>query len=327
MKDVVKNAPLKKKNFYSLVLLNEKKIFLLIFLILIFFLIFKSITVTSWGPGPNYKNYSVRATVNVTNAYPEILNISCNNGQAMTLNAGTTKTINCTIKLRDYNGWDDIKYVNSTFYYSLNASSDPDDNNTHYTNTSCSQTSNDGQYLVNWTCSFNVWYYANNGTWKANATANDSFGAKDNDFGNASIAALLALNVTDLIDFGNLAVTDTSPTAIQANITNLGNVAINVSVYGFGGNSEATGVGYAMLCDVRNITISNERYDLNSATLYDSMTPLTGSYVPITGIKMSKQTQPSVYMINSTYWRLHVNVTNNPFGICNGTVVFSAEYP
>jgi hypothetical protein len=307
--------------------INKNKIFLTLFVFFLVFLIFKGIPVTSWGPGTNYKNYSVRSTVNVTNAYPEIINISCNSGQSVVLTAGTTKSINCTVKIRDYNGWDDVNYVNSTFYYFLNASSDPDDNNTHYTNTSCSQTSNDGQYLVNWTCSFDVWYYANNGTWRANATVNDSYATKDNDYGNASLSALLALNVTSLIDFGNLAVTETSPSAVQANVTNLGNVPMNISVYGYGGNSEVAGAGYAMLCEQRNITISNERYDLSSATLYDSMTPLTVSYVPIPGIKIIKQTQPGVYMVNSTYWRLHVNLTNNPFGICNGTVVFSAENP
>jgi len=307
--------------------INKNKIFLTLFVFFLVFFIFKGIPVTSWGPGTNYKNYSVRSTVNVTNAYPEIINISCNNGQAITLTAGSTKSINCTVKIRDYNGWDDVNYVNSTLYYFLNASSDPDDNNTHYTNTSCNQTSNDGQYLVNWTCSFNMWYYANNGSWRINATVNDSYATKDNDYGNTSISSLLALNVTELINFGDLAVTETSVSAVQANVTNFGNVPINVSVYGFGGNSEATGVGYAMLCDVRNITLSNERYDLNSATLYDSMIPLTGSYVPISGIKILKQTQPGAYMINSTYWRLHVNLTNNPFGICNGTVVFSAENP
>jgi len=307
--------------------INKNKIFLTLFVFFLVFLIFKGIPVTSWGPGTNYKNYSVRSTVNVTNAYPEIINISCNSGQSVVLTAGTTKSINCTVKIRDYNGWNDVNYVNSTFYYSLNASSDPDDNNTHYTNTSCSQTSNDGQYLVNWTCSFDVWYYANNGTWRANATVNDSYATKDNDYGNASLSALLALNVTSLIDFGNLAVTETSPSAVQANVTNLGNVPMNISVYGYGGNSEVAGAGYAMLCEQRNITISNERYDLSSATLYDSMIPLTGSYVPISGIKILKQTQPGAYMVNSTYWRLHVNLTNNPFGICNGTVVFSAENP
>jgi hypothetical protein len=263
----------------------------------------------------------------VTNSYPEITNISCNGAQAITLNAGATRTINCTVSIRDYNGWNTVTNVNSTFYFSLNLSNDPDDHSVHYSNTSCSQLNNDGQYLVNWTCSFDLLYYANNGTWRANMTVNDSYGAKDNDYNNASITPLLALNVTNLIDFGDLAVTDTSLTAIQANVTNFGNVPINVSVYGFGGEDPVAGAELAMICDQRNITISNERYDLSSATAYDTMTPITSSPVFIPSLKIEKQTLPGSLMINSTYWRLHVNISTNPFGVCNGTVIFSAENP
>ena len=308
--------------------INQNKIFLVLFFIFLIFLFFKGLLVTSWGPGTNYRNYSVRATVNVTNSYPEIINISCNSGQPITLNAGTTKPVNCTVQIRDYSGWNDVNYVNGTFHYNLNYSTDPDNNNVHYTNYSCSQASNDGLYLVNWTCSFDVWYYAINGSWRMNATVNDSYSAKDNDARTANISALLALNVTDLIDYGNLAVTETSPTAIQANVTNFGNVPINVSVYGFGGEAEAAGAGLAMICQQRNITISNERYGLSSATAYDLMTPLTNAPgIIIPSLTIQKQTLPAVYVVNSTYWRLHVNVSTNPFGICNGTVVFSAESP
>ena len=305
---------------------QRRRILLIISLFLIAFFSFKGIPVTSWGPSSNYENYSVRTTVNVTNAYPEILNITCNNNNPIVLSAGTTKTILCLVEIRDYNGGNTINYVNGTFYYYLNESSDPNDNNVHYTNTSCTENSTNG-YYTNWTCAFSVWYYANNGTWVMNSTVNDSFGAKDNDYGNATISALLALNVTPVIDFGDWAVTQTSDPPVEANVTNFGNVPINVSVYGFGGDNEVTGAGLAMVCEQRNITLPNERYSLNSTALYNDMTPLTGSPVIIPGFKIPKQTQPSVYMINSTYWRIHINVTTNPFGICNGTVVFAAENP
>ena len=305
---------------------QRKKAFLIILLCLIVLLIFKGLPVTSWGPGTNNRNYSVRTTVNVTNAYPEILNVTCNNGTSVTLNAGTTKIVSCIVKIRDYNTWDDVNYVNGTFYYNLNKSSDPDDNNTHYTNTSCSQTSNDGNYLVNWTCSFPVWYYASNGTWVINATANDTFGAQANNNGTSNISSLLALNVTETIDFGQLYVTQTSPTPIQANVTNFGNVPINVTVYGFGGENP-TYTTYAMICDQRNITSANERYSLDGSAVYDAMTSITGISATLPGLKIEKQTVPDAFMVNSTYWRLHVNLTNNPFGICNGTVVFSAISP
>ena len=84
--------------------------------------------------------------------------------------------------------------------------------------------------------------------------------------------------------------------------------------------------GLAMVCDQRNLTLPNERYSLTS-TDYDSMTPVTGSPVTIGGLRIEKQVQPSVFMVNSTFWRLHVNVTTNPFGVCNGTVIFAAESP
>jgi hypothetical protein len=318
-----------KTRFQNFLIANQgKKVSVIILLCLIIFLVYlyNSIPpVLSWGNGSNYKNYSVRSTVNVTNAYPEIINITCNSGASITLTAGSTKTVSCLVQIRDYNGGNTINYVNGTFYYYLNQSSDPDDNNTHYTNATCINETPNG-YYVNWTCAFDVWYYANNGSWRINSTVNDSFGAKDNDYNNATISALLALNVTDLIDFGQLAVTQTS-LSIQANVTNFGNRPINVTVYGFGGNDSVAGAGLAMNCTVRNISISNERYDINASANYDLMTSLTGSPIMIPGIKIEKQTLPDVYAFNSTYWRLHVNITTNPFGVCNGTVVFSAESP
>jgi hypothetical protein len=315
-----------RKSFSGLDLGARGKIFLISVLFILLFIIIKTGPVLSWGPGNNYRNYSVRTTVDVTNAYPEVLNVSCNNGAAITLNAGTTKTINCTVQIRDYNGGGDINYVNATFYYFLNASSDPLDNNTNYMNASCTNITADG-YYTNWSCSFDAWYYALNGTWRANVTANDTYGAKDNDYGNFSIASLLALNATPVIDFGSMAVTDTSVTSVQANITNLGNRPINVSVYGFGGDSEATGANLAMLCQIRNISLPNERYSTDSGAVYAAMTPITAAPVTIPDLTVAKQTLADTYIVNSTYWTLHVNLTTNPFGECNGTVVFSAISP
>ena len=307
-----------------------KKILLVLFLLFIGFLAFKGLPVTSWGPSANYENVSVRTTVNVTNSFPEILNITCNSGNPVTLNAGTTQAVSCLVEIRDYNGGGDVNYVNGTFFYYLNSSADPDDNNTHYSNSSCTNTSSSG-YFTNWTCVFDVYYHANNGTWQMNATVNDTYGAKDTDVRNSSINALLALNVTNVIDFGNMAVTDTyiATPPPSANVTNFGNVPINVSVWGFGSNDSVAGAGMAMICAVRNITIHNERWDLSSATGYAAMTRLAVAPDTIEGLTVDKQTVSGSggYVINATYWRLHVNLTTNPFGICNGTVVFAAESP
>lgn len=296
---------------------------------LIFFLVIYIYTflpsVLSWGPGANYKNYSVHTTVNVIQGYPEIRNITCNNRTALTLTAGSTKTIVCIISIRDYNGGADINFTNGTFYYNINASSDPDDNNVHYTNTTCTNGTVNG-YDVNWTCAFDVLYYANNGTWRANFSVTDKYNMTTRSYTNVTISQLYALNVTNLIDFLDMAVGDTSLTPVVANITNFGNMNINISIYGFGGDNETTGANYAMLCDIRNITLPNERYSLSSIG-YDTMTPVTNTYAPIPGFTIAQQTDDNQQVINSTYWRLHVNLTSNPFGICNGTVVFSAQAP
>lgn len=305
---------------------NNRKAFLVLSLVLLCFITFKGFLVYSWGPGPNYVNYSVRTTVNVTNAYPEILNITCTDGTGITLTAGSTKAISCSIQARDYNGGDTINMANATFHYFLNSSADPDDGNVHYTNSSCSLGNADG-YYSNWTCVFDVWYYANNGTWQVNATVNDSYSKTDNSVGNVTILPLLAINVTNLIDFGQLAVTETSVTAIQANVTNFGNRQINITVYGFGGDDEATGAGFAMMCEQRNLTLDNERYSLSSSDDYDVMTSITGAPVTVDGFTLAHQVDDAVPVVDSTYWRLHINVSTNPFGICNGTVVFAAISP
>jgi hypothetical protein len=276
-----------------------------------------------YGSRDNYTSFYTRTRVNVSNAMPEILNISCNNNTPITLTAGYYQEVICDVLAKDNDGGNTITMINGSFYYSQNSSSDPDDNNTHYTNASCSQLSVNG-YNTTWRCSFNIWYYANNGTWRINATVIDSQFHNINSAYNASILPMYAINVTPIIDYGSLAVGDTS--SLQtANVTNLGNMRINVSVYAFGGDDELTGTGVAMICDQRNISLPNERYSLDSLAAYGVMTPITGTATNMQGLNIAKQTSSATLQTNSTYWMLHINITNNPSGVCNGTVIFSAE--
>ena len=104
----MKNSKIKKTILSQLMIEPGKKIFLGVFLFLIFFLVFKGIFVTSWGPSSNYENVSVHTTVNVTNAYHEIIDITCNNGTDITLTAGGAYTLSCLVEIRDYNGGSDV---------------------------------------------------------------------------------------------------------------------------------------------------------------------------------------------------------------------------
>jgi hypothetical protein len=295
------------------------------FAILVIFLLFRLPSVVSWGAGPNYKNYSVRTTANITSAYPEVLNATCSAGTGIILTAGSAKNLACLVQLRDFDSGSTITMVNSTFYFYQNASSDPDSHNYHYTNTSCTLNGSSG-YLANWTCSFDVWYFANNGTWRLNVTTMDATSQQANSYGNVTLSPLLAINVTDTINFGDLSVTQTSG-LVQANVTNMGNVNMNVTVFAHGGSNPVSGAGVAMICENRNISFSNERYSSNSLATYDTMTPINGNAAHIPGLTVRKQVEDGILVTNSTYWALHVNVTDNPYGVCNGTVVFSAELP
>src|SRR4030042_6118701 len=81
--------------------------------------------VLGWGPSATYSNVSVRTTVNITQSYPEIINVSCNSGAVITLNAGATKNIICFFQIMDYNGGNTINSTNVTFFYYSNSSTAP----------------------------------------------------------------------------------------------------------------------------------------------------------------------------------------------------------
>ncbi|MBN2142516.1 Ig-like domain repeat protein [Candidatus Woesearchaeota archaeon] len=277
-----------------------------------------------YGPRNNSNQYYVRVTVNITQAIPEILNISCNDNDDITLNPGSSQKVWCSVLVRDWGGGNTIQAVNATLYYALNASWDPDDNNVHYTNDTCTWNNTDG-YNATWDCAFDVWYYANNGTWIINATAQDDFPYNVSSTAYASILPMYALNVTDVIDFGDMYVGEISSSLVQANVTNFGNMDINVSVYGFGGEDESGGAGTSLVCEQRNISIANERYSLDSLDSWGTMTPISGVSTQLPWLTMPQQTDDFSYVMNATYWSLFVDPSDNPFGQCNGTVIFSAE--
>jgi hypothetical protein len=281
----------------------------------------------SFSQDPANRNVSVDTTVNITNSIPEVIFVQIEGGAAnITINAGTNRTVLCNATVRDWNGGATITNVSATFYHNATSNSTyPDDNNNHYTDYNCSW-GNADNYTRNFTCTFYVQYYANPGIWICNVTAYDSLHVFNESVANFSrslwnrtnINALYALNVTPLIDYQNLSVGDTSDPQ-QANVTNLGNMNINISVRGFG-NTSYLQDGLGMYCFIGNINVSNQKYNLiggNDITQYRN---LTNASAQIPGLTVTNDSQP---VINSTYWVLYV--PPNPFGRCNGTIVFQAE--
>ena len=301
-------------------MINNKKIILNI--LLLFSLI--SIALLSnlaYANNPGDYNQSVTTKVNVTNAPPKILSVTLPN--PINLNPGLTKEINCTAKISDWNGWQDIKLVNATFWdNSTDTMNDPDINITHYT-TNCTNGTNEGPYNITYYCTFNIQYYAyNSSNWICNVTAldNSTYNFTDSTYNTTTINPLYAINVTTEIDFGDAAVGDMIGNK-TANITNFGNQAINISVEGYGVTPDD---GLAMNCSTNgNITVDNLKFSWNNTAPRQT---LSGSPINMTNVTIPQINQSGVDPGEwiPTYWDLYIDPTNDPFGFCNGTLIFTA---
>lgn len=271
----------------------------------------------SFSQGPNNRNVSVDTQVNVTGSAPDVLSVIMQN--PITLNANSLKVVSCNASIRDYNGISTVDNVHARFFHSSSSLLAADDNNTHYSNANCTQYEQDGIY-GNYTCNLTLTYYATNGTWNCTIVANDSSGLYGNNSNRTNISAMLALNVTTLIDYGQMNIGDTS-TNQTANVTNVGNVPINVSVSGYG---RTPGDGLGFVCEQGNLTVGLQHFSLNISANYTSKQNLTSAQQQVMGLTVPKPQNDSA-VTNTTYWQLYLNPGQNVFGLCNGTIVFQAE--
>jgi ABC-type cobalt transport system substrate-binding protein len=146
--------------------IQKKTIIFLIFLELALLLIFFSFFPKEVFAGVGSPNVTVITNLTVGNVFPELSNVTVeNNASTLALTPNTTRRIYCSGLATDYNGWDDVKNASAMFFDNTSSSyNGADDNNLHYTNTSCTITQ-DGTYTDWINCSFDIWYYANPGIW------------------------------------------------------------------------------------------------------------------------------------------------------------------
>ena len=269
------------------------------------------------GSGQIYnENATVNTTVNITNSAPIVTDVALETPIFITPYGNVT--VFCNVTVYDYDN--DTVTVNATFYQDTIDPFATDHPNNHYSNISCSET---GRYNTetNFTCGFEVEYYANNGTWYCNATALDD----DNAIGNnesqfAIVQPTVAIVIPGIIDYGDLAQGEISPD-IPANIINAGNRENNISVKGWG---SAENDGLAMNCTFGNIDISYEKYNITNGTgNYAFMTELTQNLVMLPNFYIPQRTDPAQESTNSTFWKLQIPVGAG--GICNGKILFSAS--
>ncbi len=235
------------------------------------------------------------------------------------LNAGSTKDVYCIVVVSDPLGPGNINYTRATFYYYLNTSGQPDNNNVHYTNASCSlneTTANNKTF----NCGFSVYYHANNGTWHCNATSYNNLSNSASANKSTIINPLYAVNISDGITFGDVEPNSASAELV-VNMTNLGNMPINISVLGY---ARIIGDNYSMNCsDNTNLSIGAVRYS-NVTSSFLSKTSLTGTaqQLRLTMIKPTSTTP----VLNYTYWQIMPDpYAGSASRYCEGYIIFSAE--
>ncbi len=265
------------------------------------------------------ENTNLRHVYNITvvNLLPYVKDVYLD--QDVNLIAGSNLTLYCNASVIDYNSVDDIKNVNATFYQQSLGSVIDDDNNYHYTNSSCVNFSS-SKFEKNFTCGFSVAYYANNGTWECNVIVEDYSNKTNSSNASTRINELLAIDIEpSVLDYGNLIPTETSHDDVNLTITNFGNVGFNVSVYGYGIHE---GDNLSMDCERRNISIWNQRYSIKYKTVFDEMTNLSANATIVYNMTFPQRTDDIAFGQdrNKTYWKLEVPPSIS--GICNGTLVF-----
>ena len=294
--------------------------------------------------GVNITNISVIAKVNVTNTEPNITSVIVDDDEGnpaseIDLTANGVTRVTCNATIFDYNGNQDINpnKTNATLYIRGINTLDPDDNNHKYTNSSCGVCETLTATSSRCSCTFALNYYTNySSNWICNFSVTDNGGTQipsrqinlsDNQASDTvTVTRLLAINTTQILDYGNLTVTETSEEIVH-NVSNAGNTNLNLTLRGYGGDNETVGENLSMICDFGNISIGYQRFSVGSenlgATSYSTMTVLR-NMTQNTSLALPQRINDADYGSdrNSTFWRLQVPLSVG--GLCNGTIIFGA---
>ncbi len=310
---------------------NQKKTIIFFILLEVFlFVILFSFFPKSVFAGVGSPNVTVITYLDVGNVFPELSNVTIqNNDSSLALIPNSTKLVFCSALVTDYNGWDDVDQAIGVFFDFANSTyGSADDNNLHYTNSSCTITQ-EGTYTDWINCSFNVWYYANPGTWNCTIRVNDSYNKLGYGSDTIITSSLLGLGLPDYIDYGEVNATEVSLENVS-NVTNYGNVKINLSLSGYGFTLND---GNAMNCSlgaIKNISVQHEKYNLTNSNpgvidlpqFIANYTNLTSAPVVRTFNLEYRQNDAVNDAINATYWRIYVPL--GVAGTCQGNIVFGA---
>jgi hypothetical protein len=284
------------------------------------------VNVTVTGAGFDVApNISMNAPPNITNVtVDDVINSPA---EEIDLIPANTSTAYCWAIVEDYQGLANIANLSAQLYSNLSSFGGTDDNNNHYTNTSCFRNDsfgNENQTFIN--CSFRLQYYANAGNWSCTINATDTYTARSNQSDTVVVNTLLAVGVNDTLTFGNVSAGMVSiESSIQ--VINYGNVQINLSLSGYG---NATDDNNSMVCDTGNITLEHMKFNLSqSHGGFMNITTANLLYKNLSNTTLiepfrltQRQNDASNDAWNNTFWRIFV-----PGGVgtdCQGHIIIGA---
>ena len=314
----------------------------LVFLEVAFF-VFVFLSFSPMGSSISGSSVPVHTTLEVGAVFPEVLNVSVNDGNNIVLTPNSTTTVMCQALVQDWNNDTDIYLVNATLYDINNATWDAaDDNNDHYSNSSCvidldthdafGKVEDDWHALVN--CSFEVDYYANPGDWNCSVYVEDQTNRSNRGEDSGIIDELLAVGLPDTINYGIVNSTDVSDEQ-TVNVSNMGNVPLDITLNGYADELNKDD-GKAMNCSKGSyqfIDVENEKFNLTDTNpIVSDLTEFNTLYTNLTSTLSPPVRQLDLYPRTDdldplsadapTYWRIYV--PKGVAGTCEGFIEFGA---
>jgi hypothetical protein len=254
-------------------------------------------------------NDTFQANVTVGNSPPTVAGVNLNDSDGVTiqLTVSSTTRVMCNATLTDLNGYSDIVGANSTFYHSSSTSGASDDINSHYTNNTCTLFGGTGTTIYA-NCTVNLSFAAINGTWTCNVTAWDNATTSGSATGTNTVDQLVALSIwNSSIDFGAMTNGQNTTTAQGVNISNEGNVMIDIAV-----KSQTATMSCLGSADcIGAIGVGNMTFNLTAGT-YDNMISgfnLTTTNQTVTAFNLTAKGIDTADTVNATrnlYWGIQI---------------------
>lgn len=235
--------------------------------------------------------------------------------------AASNKTVFCNGTITDLDTYSDIVNVNASIFLNGLSSQDLLNTSNHYYNSSCTLLNGFGSD-IDFKCGFDMTYFASNGTWQCNATVLDAINATNSTIDNTQVNEMLAIGVyPSVIDFGALEILQISPNDIKINVTNYGNIDLDLDLFAY---ADLYSDNLSMDCTKGNITYDYERFSINPGDNYNTMNSINNTDNAVhVDLNLSRrqggQTQDSY---DTVYWKLQIPMYTG--GTCNGKVVFTA---